>query len=406
MAERGKRRFGRVRKLPSGRYQARYRGPDGQDHPAPYTFGSAKEADRFLSMVEADITTGRWIAPAAGRTTVGEWAEQWFSAASGWKPKTRNTYRSVLDRLILAHLGGMPLAALRPIVVANWVGKLSDRLSPSQVRQAYRLLSQIMTAAVDNGMTPSSPCRGVRLRRLPESDPRILTVDDVGRLAAACELGDRVLVLLLAYGGLRIGEALPLRRRHLDVVDGVVTVATAVTELPGGPVIDTPKDHQCRTLAVPAFVVQLVRQHLTSLSEDPNAFAFPGRQKQTAHRQQSYHGFRRRFDEAVEAAGLGHVTPHDLRATHATWVADSHGVLAAASRLGHANSSVTTRHYARVPDGRDAEIAAHLDKLAAGTASGSGTQRARAPRKEKGKILDQGQGDVPRRRSGAVRPVT
>src|SRR4051794_6707921 len=48
------------------------------------------------------------------------------------------------------------------------------------------------------------------------------------------------------------------------------------------------------------------------------------------------------FNPAVKAAGLVDVTPHDLCASHATWVADKHGVLAAARRLGHSNASVTT----------------------------------------------------------------
>ncbi|MFG2099328.1 tyrosine-type recombinase/integrase [Micromonospora echinaurantiaca] len=98
-------------------------------------------------------------------------------------------------------------------------------------------------------------------------------------------------------------------------------------------------------------------------------------------RQQSYHGFRRRFLAAVRSAGLGDVTPHDLRAAHASWVADSHGVLVAARRLGHANASVTTRHYARAVDGRDAEVAQHLDASRAKPTRRSGTQRARKPRK-------------------------
>ncbi len=364
MAAAGKRRFGRVRKLPSGRFQARYQGPDGLDHPAPTTFSSKRDADRFLSLVEADIAQGKWFAPSAGRTTLAEWADQWFAAAApGWKPKTRHTYRSVLDRLVLARLGRVHLAALRPIQVTAWAGALSETLSPSQVRQAYRLLSQVMASAVDNGMIPISPCRGVRLPRLPEADPRILTVEQVRQLAAHCELGDRVLVLLLAYGGLRIGEAQALRRRSLDVDGSRVLVAQAVSELPGGPVMATPKSHQRRELLVPAFVVALVREHLATLPDDPDAFAFPGRQKHTQHRQQSYHGFRRRFQLAVAAAGLSGVTPHDLRATHASWVADSHGVMVAARRLGHANASVTTRHYARAMDERDVEVAEHLDRL-------------------------------------------
>ena len=61
---------------------------------------------------------------------------------------------------------------------------------------------------------------------------------------------------------------------------------------------------------------------------------------------------------AVKAAGLEDVTPHDLRATHGSWVARSHGIMAAAKRLGHSNANVTTRHYAREVDDRDAEIAA------------------------------------------------
>jgi integrase len=134
-------------------------------------------------------------------------------------------------------------------------------------------------------------------------------------------------------------------------------------------------------LAVPGFVITLVRQHLAELPGDPESFVFPGRQKHTAHRQQSYSGFRSRFEGAVERAGLGDVTPHDLRATHATWVADSHGVLVAARRLGHSNASVTTRGYARPVDGRDAEVARHLDQLGSGTKP-SGTQRARKPRKK------------------------
>jgi integrase len=67
---------------------------------------------------------------------------------------------------------------------------------------------------------------------------------------------------------------------------------------------------------------------------------------------------------AVRAAGLEHVTPKGLRAPHGTWVADRHGVMAAAKPLGHSNASVTTRHYARAVEARDAEIAEGFGKEA------------------------------------------
>lgn len=66
---------------------------------------------------------------------------------------------------------------------------------------------------------------------------------------------------------------------------------------------------------------------------------------------------RRAWLLAVAATGLVGVTPHDLRATHASWVINDGGsVMDAAARLGHAAGKVTTRHYARPVLGRDAEI--------------------------------------------------
>lgn len=59
-----------------------------------------------------------------------------------------------------------------------------------------------------------------------------------------------------------------------------------------------------------------------------------------------------KFDPAVKAAKPDGVTSHDLRATHGSWGADKHGVMAAAKRLGHSNANVTTRHCARAVDGR------------------------------------------------------
>ncbi|MEV0153734.1 site-specific integrase [Micromonospora sp. NPDC050686] len=259
-------------------------------------------------------------------------------------------------------VGNVMISAVLPMTVGRWVADLTNRVGPSQVRQAYRLLSQIMASAVDNGLIPVTPCRGVKLPRLPELNPTILTAEHVDRLVAELSPPDDLLVLVLAYGGLRIGEALCLRRRHVDVTDGRMTVAESVAQLPGGPVIDTPKSHQRRELALPAFVVDRLRQHLAELPEDPDAFLFPGRQQRTAGRPQSYNGWKYRFDRAVERAGLTDLIPHDLRATHGSWVADSHGVLVAARRLSRSNASVTTRHYARAVDGRDAEVAAFLDR--------------------------------------------
>jgi hypothetical protein len=55
----GKARVGRVRKLPSGRWQARYRGPDGVDRPGPVTFATVTDARVWLATVETDMLRGK-----------------------------------------------------------------------------------------------------------------------------------------------------------------------------------------------------------------------------------------------------------------------------------------------------------------------------------------------------------
>ncbi len=73
-----KRRFGRVRQLPSKRWQARYPGPDGLDRNAPETFPTKRDAEIWLTLKEAEIRQGDWIDPDAGRINFGEYAAAWI----------------------------------------------------------------------------------------------------------------------------------------------------------------------------------------------------------------------------------------------------------------------------------------------------------------------------------------
>jgi len=249
----------------------------------------------------------------------------------------------------------MQVAAVRPIMIAEWVTDVSGRLSASRTRQAYGLLQQIMKAAVANDLIGMTPCRGVKLPRLPDPDPKILTERQVARIAANTREPYDLLVWIIAYSGLRVGEAFALRRKHIDLRKGLLKVESNLLEIGGNKYFGTPKNHQVRSITLPVFLVDGLRWHLKeNVGADAEAMLF------TTYRgtMMRYNSWRvTHFDPAVEAAGLGHVTPKDLRVTHGTWVADRHGVMAAAKRLGHSNASVTTRHYARAVEARDSEIA-------------------------------------------------
>ena len=69
----GRRQFGRVRRLPSGRWQARYATLEGEQRTGPQTFATKAEASRFLAQIEVDLERGLVVDPRLARTTLREW---------------------------------------------------------------------------------------------------------------------------------------------------------------------------------------------------------------------------------------------------------------------------------------------------------------------------------------------
>ena len=101
-----RRRFGSVRQLPSGRWQARYPGPDGLMRPAGRTFDTRTDAERWLSVTEAEILRGDWLDPDAGRVPLSEYAAKWI-AERPLAPKTVDSCETLLRLHIRPTLGGL-----------------------------------------------------------------------------------------------------------------------------------------------------------------------------------------------------------------------------------------------------------------------------------------------------------
>jgi integrase len=230
-----KRRFGRVRRLPSGRYQARYRGPDGIDRPAPRTFGTKSEAEVWLVKAEAEIRDDRWLNPDEGQIAFGKYARAWIGERPNLRPNTAQMYRYMLTRYLDPVFGNRPVAAIREAHVRRWRGELLDSgTGATSVAKAYRLLRAIMSTAVDDGIIRRNPCRirGAGLDRSPERS--VLTIRQVARLADAIGPRYRALILLAVYGSLRWGELAALQRGDFDLDKSTVRVERSLTEMPGG----------------------------------------------------------------------------------------------------------------------------------------------------------------------------
>jgi hypothetical protein len=224
----------------SGAYRARYIDPNGQDRSK--SFSRKVDAEWFVATVESGKLQGTWTDPTRGKVTFAAWLETWWTTAADLRPSTRARDEAYFSSLVLPRFGGTPLAAIRQPDVQAWVAELSGRgFKPATVVKAYQLLGRTLTAAVNADMVARSPCRAVRLPKVEREEMRFLTPVEVARLADAIDPGYRALVLLGAYGGLRIGELAGLRRRWVDLLRGTVDVAEIVVEVRGKLSSDHPR---------------------------------------------------------------------------------------------------------------------------------------------------------------------
>lgn len=260
----GRRRFGSVRQLPSGRWQARYRGPDGLMHTAPHTFPRKRDADQWLSVVESEIVSGDWLDPDLGKVTVSEFGWTWIK-----EHRVSRRVREEYERLFRMHvepiLGRFQVNEVGPDTIRQWRAYLVDNgRSEDRTAKAYRLVRTMFNTAVDDGCIKRNPCRikGADQHRTPERPHA--SIDEVYRLAELMPPRFRFLILLAAFSGLRWGELIALQRRDVDHKAMIVRVARRVAEGSGGGMDIGPTKSMAgvRTVALPGFLVDELVHHL------------------------------------------------------------------------------------------------------------------------------------------------
>ena len=367
----GRRHFGNVRKLPSGRYQASY-WHEGLRHIAPETFAAKADALAHLANVETDLRRGAWIDPTAGKVTVEKLAYEWLTANPRKRTSSRAHDESILRSHLLPVLGTRSLAGITRHDVQALVDDWADHQAPSTVARQYAVVRALLTYAVDTSRLARSPCHRIRLPRGHLVKRPVLGPDELERLAEALGEDQAAFMWTGAVLGLRWAEAAGLTIDRLDILRGRVTVDRQLTR---SGALETPKSAGgVRTLACPAWLLDelsalLARRRLTRA--DGDAFVFVSHDGERL----DYTNWRRRvWVPACERAGLGGLRFHDLRSLAATaLVAVGADVKTAQTRLGHSSSRMTLDIYARAT--ADADQAA-ADKVGSFLRP-SRTQRAR-----------------------------
>jgi integrase len=351
--------FGSVRKLPSGRYQARY-WHDGAMHAAPSTFRAKADAQAWLSTVETDLLRGSWVAPADGKVTFGEFAKAWLEKQHHLRPRTVELYGYLLSSHLAQAFGDRPLSAITTTEVTAWHRSLLER-RPGTAPKAYRLLAQLMKAALDDNCIVRSPVAVKGASKEPAQEQAVPTVAEVDALSEAVPDRYKAMVVLAAWCALRFGELAALRRDRVDLVHNEIRVSETVTELGTGErFVGPPKTAAGRrTVAIPPHLLPIVEKHLGTVGPEADALLFPATQGGYISR---IHFRQRVWLPALRATGLAYRF-HDLRHSGFTWAAASGATVAELMhRAGHSTSATAMRYQHATRD-RDQAIAKALSRL-------------------------------------------
>jgi len=273
-------------------YRVRFRTPHGRQTDKR-GFRTKRDAEAWANRIEVDKRRGAYVAPAAGRVKLGEYAEDWLASKHELKPSTRARYKVILDTAI-AKYADVPLGDISRQFVREWVADLSRDLSPASVHKTAGVLRQVLAMAVTDNRLAMNPVGGVELPTISVVEQRFITPEQLHVLANAAG-SHRPLVYVLGTCGLRFGEVAELCWRDVDPENLRLRISRSVTLVERSFVVGSPKNGKARSVSLPAFVADLLSPG------DPDALIFAD---STGGYMRGSNVRRRWWSQAVAAAHL------------------------------------------------------------------------------------------------------
>jgi integrase len=360
--------FGEIMFIPrdTGRVEARcrYRDWDGKRREVQATAASKGAAERMLKV---KLTERALFQPGAtGLTpdsTFAQLVDYWLAdieLEDRLAPATRDRYAYHMRQLVLPVFADLTLREIGVARCDQFIKGLAKK-SYNRARQAKVVMRLAFGLAVRHEIIPRNPMDGIARLHKPPHEVDALTAQEVNAIRIAVRFWETGLsatgprpdgqlsgiIEVMLGTSARIGEALALRRRDVDVTGPTPSVAirgTIATPRGKQPYRqDHPKTAKSRrTVAIPSFTAEALRLRLARMEDtSPDALVFSSRNGTPL----TMNNVRRQLRHVLDIAGIEHVTPHSFRRTVATAVNDRADVELAAELLGHTDSKITIQHY-------------------------------------------------------------
>ncbi len=341
----------------TARFLAQYRDPEGRIRSAG-THSSRRAAERAGNREEQRVLAGNWHDHTLGAIPFQTYVETEWLPSKHIEATTRAAYVSNLTKHFFPFFGKKLMHQITPSLVQDWVTKAAaDGLSARSIRKYHTMLHSIFKRAVRDQLIVTNPCEHTELPKVITKKSRTLTPAEYELLITAIPDRYRLLVETAIETGMRWGELIALRPRHIDFLTKTVTVEETIIEVsrqhsPTGERYvrkPYPKSNLPRTFGVDHDWLEAVALYIKSLriGRDQPLFST------TAGTPISRNRFRTRiWLPAVKASGLDFpVRMHDLRHAHASWLlAEGSDLKSVMERMGHAQIQTTQKYLHALPE--------------------------------------------------------
>lgn len=356
-------------KLPSGKWCGRYRDAYGNSRSAG-TFSHKAAAVRAANAKEAEVRKSLTKNPDAHKQTWGEWCEKKWWPSRTVEPGTVKRDASRRDQHLMPRWRDVPLGQITRHDVKAWAADLragkapdgSERkpLANSSVQRVVHLFSASLVAAIDAEVLVTNPAARLRLPPSDATKDRFLEHDEYDAIVDNLPDADQLVMHVLTYSGLRIGELSALQWRRVDLVSGQIVVAASFDD-ETGEFKAYPKGRKARVVPIDAWLCELLSAHREDIDGKPRTLVFARPDGSPLRRSNWDNTFRR----AVGLTNLGTdeqyipvepVSIHDLRHTFCSWLVQAGVSLAKVGKLAGHESPMTTQRYAHLQPTNQDEI--------------------------------------------------
>lgn len=348
------------------KYRAEITDPQGKR--ITKRFSDKADAERWLTIIKADIYRNTYIPPST--ITIGEWIMEYLCTycEPNVRPKTMERY--IQSAKFIGPIAEAPLQKLNAYSVQKFYNELPE-MSDSSKNKIHKLLKAAITKAYQLDMIPKNFMEAVIAPKVSKKEIQIFTKEEIRKILDATISSQYYnkyypLLYLAVTTGARLGEVLGLK--YNCVKNGYIVINNSLQEilLDGKhQMVDMPPKTEAGIRKI--TINKTLQQLLTQKAADERIMSFDGYVFHTAHgTPYNIRNLRRMWIAVQKAADVPYRNFHCLRHTHATQLlAAGVPLLEVAKRLGHSKVSHTLNLYGHAIPGYDQMIPEKIDELLA-----------------------------------------